>query len=325
VCQLRGGGMSGGLESYQIVAQLFAEHCQWAGTSEGEGDGPPPAPEGADPEKRVQVRKKPEAPGSSLQSPFDPDAGYNPKGVGYLVQIAETCGNKQAADDLQRPEIITDYEVHAAAERDFEKAIVTIERLMAADLAPEVLLVDGQYVTGASLIAASEMEVDLHGPSSQGRLPVGHIGRDQFEFDEHGQVVACPEGHAPVTHTIRTTDDARPSTLHARFDAKTCTACPRLGTCAVRPPNSKKGNFHLDIEPDLRARDANLKRMTDPEWQQRYRLRSGIEATNSELKRAHGLGHLRVRRMQRVRLAVALKLTACNVKRRTRYLAARQG
>ena len=44
-------------------------------------------------------------------------------------------------------------------------------------------------------------------------------------------------------------------------------------------------------------------------------VRAGIEGTNSELKRRHGLGHLRVRGGDRVQLAVYLKALACNVKR----------
>jgi hypothetical protein len=51
------------------------------------------------------------------------------------------------------------------------------------------------------------------------------------------------------------------------------------------------------------------------EWKNRYRIRAGIEATNSELKRSHGIGRLRVRRMAKVCFAVACKLTACNIKR----------
>ena len=58
------------------------------------------------------------------------------------------------------------------------------------------------------------------------------------------------------------------------------------------------------------------------EWKDRYRIRSGIEATNSELKRAHGIGRLKVRRLPRVCLAVALKVTACNIKRWARALSA---
>ena len=51
------------------------------------------------------------------------------------------------------------------------------------------------------------------------------------------------------------------------------------------------------------------------EWRKRYDIRAGIEGTNSELKRAHGLGRLRVRGGRRVRLAVYLNALACNFKR----------
>ena len=51
------------------------------------------------------------------------------------------------------------------------------------------------------------------------------------------------------------------------------------------------------------------------EFQERYAIRAGIEATNSELKRGHGFRKLRVRGGKRVELAVYLKATACNLKR----------
>jgi len=56
------------------------------------------------------------------------------------------------------------------------------------------------------------------------------------------------------------------------------------------------------------------------EFRERYAARAGIEATNSELKRAHGLGHPRTRRLPRIRLAVYLKTAACNVKRMVNHL-----
>jgi transposase len=51
------------------------------------------------------------------------------------------------------------------------------------------------------------------------------------------------------------------------------------------------------------------------EWRKRYAVRAGIEGTNSELKRRHGFGRLRVRGGHRVRLAIYLKALACNIKR----------
>ena len=49
---------------------------------------------------------------------------------------------------------------------------------------------------------------------------------------------------------------------------------------------------------------------SDGQWRRRYGLRAGIEGTNSELKRRHGLGRLRVRGGERVRLSVYLKALA---------------
>ncbi len=51
------------------------------------------------------------------------------------------------------------------------------------------------------------------------------------------------------------------------------------------------------------------------EWKEQYRIRSGVEATMSELKRKHGMGKLRVRRAAKVCFAVACKVIACNIKR----------
>jgi hypothetical protein len=58
------------------------------------------------------------------------------------------------------------------------------------------------------------------------------------------------------------------------------------------------------------------------EWKDRYKIRAGIEATNSELKRAHGIGRLKVRRLAKVCFAVACKVTACNTKRWAKALSA---
>ena len=69
---------------------------------------------------------------------------------------------------------------------------------------------------------------------------------------------------------------------------------------------------------------ANLERRrraeASGEFKPRYVIRSGIEATNSELKRGHGLDALRVRGRPRVVLAVHLKALACNIKRMVRAL-----
>lgn len=63
----------------------------------------------------------------------------------------------------------------------------------------------------------------------------------------------------------------------------------------------------------LRQREASS------DFHARYSMRAGSEATNSEMKRGHGLGTLRVRREERVKLAAYFKALACNVKRALRH------
>ncbi|MBN2339999.1 MAG: transposase [Deltaproteobacteria bacterium] len=298
-------------EPYQLVARLFTEHCKVKKDTGNNDDGDSGAGStGDDSPEKLEVRKAPESPGSSLQSPYDPDAGCGYKVPGYLVHVTETCNNESA-------EIITDYDVTPAGETDRGKDAGVIDRLIKSGVQPNVLYEDGGYPTAQSLIDATGKGTRLITPMSNGRLPEGTIGRDQFQFDESGmRCLKCPCGHAPIRHGLRTTGKNLPPTMHAYFDGAACRACALRPKCIVRKPNnSKKGSFHLEIGAHLIARDTNLTEQTDDRWWDGYKIRSGVEATMSELKRGHGMGKLRVRRMPRVRLAVSLKIMACNVKR----------
>ena len=102
-------------------------------------------------------------------------------------------------------------------------------------------------------------------------------------------------------------------------------------SCPVRAPNHRTkgcqarntvGDFRLEITPEIRLRDHMYALQQTTAWKDRYKIRSGIEATNSELKRAHGIGRLRVRRIAKVCFAVACKVIACNIKRWAKALLA---
>ena len=104
-----------------------------------------------------------------------------------------------------------------------------------------------------------------------------------------------------------------------------------LDRCPVRAPNHRDkgcgprdtvGDFRLEITSELRLRDQMYALQQTTGWKDRYKIRSGIEATNSELKRAHGIGRLKVRRLAKVCFAVACKVTACNIKRWAKALSA---
>jgi len=302
-----GGGRSP-VDATQPDAPRPDDHC----AEQSQPAAPEQTAESSSADRSVGIRvlPGPREAGSSLQSPYDPDAGCGHKGSGYHLQVAETYGN-------DGPEIITHFGVTPANASDR----VALEGILAAlderGLRPQVMLADGGYPSGRVLLEAQAAGTRVLAPVTDGGLPDDAVGRDKFTFDpDTGLVIACPAGHAPIRHDSRSTNRHRGTKLHAFFDGHKCRRCPLLGRCVVRPPNSgKQGNFHLDIAPDLRARDQALDDQRQDAWWQEYKARSGIEATMSELKRAHGVGRLRVRGMARVVLAVSLKVTACNMKR----------
>jgi hypothetical protein len=287
-------------EPYQLLNRLFSEQCEF-GTDQQSS--------------KVQVKKKSE--GASLQSPYDPDASCGHKGPGYSLHLTETCNNPKT-------EIITDYEVHGAARSDIGKALPVIERLDAAGCKPQILFADGGYPSVPSALKVTEQGIEFMTPVNRSRLSDDTVGRDLFTFDSNGFVTKCPMGHSPLDHRILSGNNTTRRSLHAIFDGDLCRSCTMLDQCPVRAPNHRSqgcqardtvGGFRLEISPELRLRDKMYALQQTTEWKNRYRTRSGIEATNSELKRSHGIGKLRVRRMAKVCFAVACKLTACNIKR----------
>jgi hypothetical protein len=292
-------------EPYQLLHRLFSEQCELVdGDSEQE------------PSYKVQVKTKTE--GATLQSPYDPDASYGHKGAGYSVHITETCHNSD------KPEIITDYEVHGASRSDIGKTLSVIERLDTAGLKPETLFADGGYPSVPSALKVKEQGVEFMAPVNRSRLSEDIMGRDRFRFDSDGFATECPMGHPPIDHRTLSGNNTTRRSLHAIFDGDVCRSCKMLDRCPVRTPNHRHpgcqardtvGDFRLEITPEIRLRDERYSLQQTTAWKDRYKIRSGIEATNSELKRSHGLGKLRVRRAAKVCFAVACKVMACNIKR----------
>lgn len=289
-------------EPYQLLKRLFSEHCEITNNQPSDA--------------KIQVKKRSE--GATLQSPFDPDASCGHKGSGYSLHITETCNNSG------KTEIITDYEVHGAARSDIGKALGVVERLDAAGLKPEVLFADGGYPSVPSAFKVVERGVEFIAPVNRARLSDDVMGRDCFQFDAEGFVQGCPLGHSPIDHRILSGNNTTCRSLHAIFDGDICRSCTMLDQCPVRAPNHRHrgcpvrataGDFRLEITPEIRLRDHMYAVQQTCAWKDRYKIRSGIEATNSELKRTYGIGKLRVRRATKVGFAVACKVIACNIKR----------
>jgi hypothetical protein len=279
------------MESFSSLSRLYTEQC---------------VPPTTDFPERIELQEKPSS--SSLQSPSDPDVTYGHKGKGYEVQLTETC-------DKDNPfQVATSVSVNGANESDqhqVEGALEQIERTCGA--APEELDADSGYASGENILMARGHGTELVAPiGSKG--PESPVTLGDFELDEAGEsVVQCPAGECPVEH--RPTRGGK-ATL-ACFDANQCDGCFLQGLCPAEP----RGNQRVVrfTPADVAVAERRVEQET-PEFKERYKIRSGIEATNSELKRCHGFGKPRVRRRPRIELSARLKVLGLNMKRYVGHL-----
>ena len=107
-----------------------------------------------------------------------------------------------------------------------------------------------------------------------------------FAIDATGaRATICPAGHSSIDEYE---DCDAPEKVEIHFARETCECCPlRL----------KRNIGVYVLKADLVKENIQRRRRAQASWEfaQRYGVRAGIEGTNSELKRAHGLGRLRVR------------------------------
>jgi hypothetical protein len=312
--QLFHGTAAQDLEAYALLQRLLDEQCDVVKKKRRPPRDDDDAGEGGVP---VVLKAAKEVSSASLQSPHDADATYNTrKGKGYEVQVTETCHEDNAT------QVITYVEVTDACASDTAATLPVLEALAARDRQPEALVADTAYGAAENAVDAERMGVELVSPvaGSAARVPEDTAGDRpltgaDFMVDANAEDPAvCPAGH---WSTAQEQTAAYRVTL--TFDRQTCDGCPLFPLCPAQL-TSDEAAYVLPV--DLKA--ANLERRRRAEasgaFRERYAIRAGIEGTNSELKRQHGLGHLRVRGRRRVTLAVYLKALACNFKRLVRAL-----
>jgi len=280
--------LHGGKTTYQAMARIFYEQCDVQ-------------------EDKVMVKTK--TGGHVMQNPSDPDATYDGhKGPGYQVQLAETCHPDNAV------QLITCAIPQTAAEPDSEAVDPVLETLAQHALLPEQCLADTAYCSDENVQKAQQRGVELVGPvsgsdNSQDDASYERLTIDDFDIDEHSEEVQrCPAGHAPQSsvqdeHTGKTTTVMPDSA---------CSRCDFYGQC---PVEKCKGQYRLEHTAKQRRLAARRREENTEVFRERYNIRSGIEGTNSGLKRAMKLGRLRVRGRPAVFHAIYLKVAGWNMRR----------
>jgi hypothetical protein len=271
-------------DTYKAVERIFYEQCEVH-------------------EDEVTIKKK--TGGNVMQNPSDADATYDGhKGSGYQVQLSETCN---ADNEVQ---LITSAIAQTAVESDSNALEGVLDDLKSNDFVPDEMIVDTGYASDENVQLAGEQGVDLVGPvPGCSTEEEGHLNVDDFNIDEESEkVVCCPAGHEPKSseHNI---DTGKTKTV---MSESTCGQCEFRKQCPVK---KTRDSYQLDHTAKDRRIAARRKEQATEVFTDRYKIRGGIEGTNSCLKRKTGLGQLRVRGRPAVCHAIYLKIAGWNIMR----------
>ena len=285
------------LHSYNTLLRVLKDQCRVTEEKDNQ-----PA--------EVEVKPPKEIPADSLQNPSDPDAGYSGhKGQGYQAQVMETyCDSDDESLRAKTLNLITHVEVESACIGDVHALISALDSTKERELAPAELLADSLYGSDDNCERAQEMGVDVISPT-MGTPKENTLSLSDFQQSEKGIITACPQGHPPVK--IRTGKKQRHGVA---FSSEHCNGCPRKDQCPVKA--GKKNHY---LRYDIKTmRIANRRAMEySPEFKDKYRWRSGIEATFSEMDKKTGVKRLRVRGLPAVAYFARLKAIAVNLFRAT--------
>ena len=256
-------------------------------------------------EDKVQIKKK--TGGNVTQNPSDPDAtcdGY--KGQGYQVQISETC---HPQNDVQ---IITCAIPQTAVELDTTATSKVLDNLQETGFLPKELFADTHYCSDENYLDAADRDVELVGPvQSNGPIEkdVDSLNVDDFNIDEQTEeVICCPASNKPAW-SIHNKQTGKTKTI---MPTSTCSQCEFRNEC---PVEKCRDGYCLGHTAKKRRLAGRRREENTDVFRKRYRIRGGIEGTNSGLKRKTGLGRLRVRGRPRVFHSILLKIIGWNILR----------
>jgi hypothetical protein len=268
----------------------------------------------------VQLKDKKQLSSDRVQNPHDPDATYAAKGqddkwkehVGYKVQVAETVSEAELASGEPTRNFIVGIVTHPAYESDEAGAIKMEAEQAGMGLdKPPVQYVDGAYISAQELARAAVQGRELIGPAPP--VPDNNEGRfttEKFQIQVEERKATCPADKLN-TQCSRLVEK-QTGRVSFRFEWSThCADCPLRQQCVA--PKQKHRMVVVGQHHSL-LQTRRQEQQTEP-FKKRMKHRHGIEGTQSELVRAHGLRHARYRGLAKTKFQNYFIGAACNVKR----------
>ncbi len=276
---------------------------------------------------QIQAKDKKPVPSDRVQNPHDPEATYAAKGqgekkkepVGYKVQVAETVCEAALAPGEPIRNFIVGIVTHAAYESDEAGAEKMEAEQAAMGLSkPPVQYVEGAYISAEKLVAAAAEGRELIGPApAPANNNDGRFTSESFQVEVEQRRATGPAAH-PNTQCSRLEEQATGKVSYRLgWDPATCTACPLRDQCI----KAEHKHRPLVVGEHHTALQTRRQEQRTPGFKQRMKHRNGIEGTQSELVRGHGLRHARYRGLAKTKLQNYFTGAACNVKRWLRRIA----
>jgi hypothetical protein len=219
------------------------------------------------------------------------------------MQVSETYSEKQ--EENKTLSLITEVIVEPAHKSDTDALIPLIEATQKRGLGPEKALVDAAYGSDENCEKAKALGVEVVSPV-MGKPQGNALTLTDFVLTSEAAVNACSQGHAPAKMKHKK------GKYIVVFGVQTCSGCPFLKHCPVKP--GKKGYYLRYDDKALRLAQRRAQEKT-PEFQEVYRFRAGIEGTMSQMDRKTGLKCLRVRGLTAVSFCATLKAAGINILR----------
>ena len=290
-------------ETFKILCRVLTQQCE----VKQENNTTP----------EIIIKEKPDP--DTVCTPHNPEARYVRKGkqriTGDKAFVTETC------DSENQTQFITDVEVTQATTSDSKQQNEIQDRLIDNHFKPEKQYNDAGFVNGQTILDSEENGIELEGPTagrSQSFEAYAKQDRplDAGDFDttvdeQTGELTLhkCPNGQAPKDQK-RSEKTGR---IIVHFDPEVCNACPLVKRCSVKI-GQRLATYNVD-EAEYAGAIRHHKYMGNRVYRKACAIRAGVEATVSELTRAHGLRRARHRKRSRTKLQVIFAALACNVKR----------
>lgn len=276
-------------------------------------------------EQKITVRAA--QPTGAVHNPHEPEAQWAAKRadqkcrktewVGYKVQVAETVSDEPRAKDEPTREFVTAVVTQPATHSDEAGMQANWEQQADSGLEKaSTLYVDAAYVSAAELARAETEGRELMGPAQLSVLRAKGYRTEDFVVDVAQRSAVCPSGQQS-TQCSRL-EEKTSGKVSYRFEwSWKCHGCAQRSACA----GEKQAHRTLVVGEHHQYLQARRREQQTEEFREQMRKRAGIEGTQSEMVRGHGMRRARYRGLAKVTLQNYLIGAACNVKRWLRHAA----